>query len=79
MAYRTKGIHLQLLMAVIMHHCLLQHGLRIINKKLSFQSALGSLSATTTWRLGPANLEPHVNTIILNTRVHLSPTICWAL
>ena len=48
MAYHTKGLHLQLLMAVIMHRCFFQHGLQVTNKKLSFQSALGSLNATTT-------------------------------
>ena len=50
LAYHTEGLHPQLLMVVIMHRCLLQHGLQVANKKLPDFSCF-NLSFVATLKL----------------------------
>lgn len=71
---------LQLLMVVLT--CLILPQLdnqAIINKNMDSLSGQGSLSVGITWGQGIANLELHVNIIILETGVHLNLIMCSAL
>lgn len=80
MAYRTKGLLLQSLMAVSMHRYLLQPCLQVaVNKNLPFLRDLGNLNASIIWRQGVVNLDLHANIIILSIWIHLSLTVCWVL
>jgi len=80
MVCHTRGLPLQSLMVVIMRNCIPRLGLQAPTyKNMPYQSGLGSLNVSITWRQEPVNLEQPANTIILNTSVGRNLTVRWAL